>query len=347
MRACLPMSVRSTRLGVRHREWVSGESRRVIEWSTMKIRPVNGECRVGRGRKWALSTATATALLAAALMTPSAASAATAVGHYDPYGSSLSSNPYTSTTSTPVTSTSDTSTPVTSTSDTSTPVTSTSDTSTPVTSTSDTSTPVTSTSDTTSSDTTTPDTSTSETTSTTSTTSPTTSSSTTPAELAVFDPGPCVGAYVTASGSGFTPGEPITVQRDGVVIVTVPAGADGTFSTRVDIEGVQNGDHAITATGTLSGFSATEVFDVEPQICTTDGTVATPATVSAVVLYSVAGTNGGTTVVGLASTGFPVGSALAGAALALMVGTMLLVAARNRRGARAAGGLSDDGPRHL
>ena len=51
--------------------------------------------------------------------------------------------------------------------------------------------------------------------------------------------------------------------------------------------------------------------------------------------------------VGLASTGFPVGSALAGAALALMVGTMLLVAARNRRGARAAGGLSDDGPRHL
>ena len=163
----------------------------------------------------------------------------------------------------------------------------------------------------------------------------------------MFDPGPCVGAYVTASGSGFTPGEPITVQRDGVVIVTVPAGADGSFSTRVDIEGVQNGDHAITATGTLSGFSATEVFDVEPQICTTDGTVATPATVSAVVLYSVAGTNGGTTVVGLASTGFPVGSALAGAALALMVGTMLLVAARNRRGARAAGGLSDDGPRHL
>jgi hypothetical protein len=163
----------------------------------------------------------------------------------------------------------------------------------------------------------------------------------------VFDPGPCVGAYVTASGSGFTPGEPITVQRDGVVIVTVPAGADGSFSTRVDIEGVQNGDHAITATGTLSGFSATEVFDVEPQICTTDGTVATPATVSAVVLYSVAGTNGGTTVVGLASTGFPVGSALAGAALALMVGTMLLVAARNRRGARAAGGMADGGPRHL
>ena len=161
----------------------------------------------------------------------------------------------------------------------------------------------------------------------------------------MFDPGPCVGAYVTASGSGFTPGEPITVQRDGVVIVTVPAGADGSFSTRVDIAGVQNGDHEITATGTLSGFSATGVFDVEPQICTSDSTVTTPA--SAVVLYSVAGTTGGTTVVGLASTGFPVGSALSGAALALMVGTMLLVTARNRRGARAAGGLSDNGPRHL
>ena len=152
---------------------------------------------------------------------------------------------------------------------------------------------------------------------------------------------------MTASGSGFTPGEPITVQRDGVVIVTVPAGADGSFSTRVDIAGVQNGDHEITATGTLSGFSATGVFDVEPQICTSDSTVTTPASF-AVVLYSVAGTTGGTTVVGLASTGFPVGSALSGAALALMVGTMLLVTARNRRGARAgAGGPSDNGPRHL
>ena len=75
---------------------------------------------------------------------------------------------------------------------------------------------------------------------------------------------------MTASGSGFTPGELIELKRDGAVVATVAAGADGTFAVRVDIAGVQNGEHTITAAGTLSGFTATENFSIEAQVCLVD-----------------------------------------------------------------------------
>jgi hypothetical protein len=174
-------------------------------------------------------------------------------------------------------------------------------------------------------DTTTPDTTTPETT------------TTTPAELAVFDPGPCVGAYVTASGSGFNPDEAIDLSRDGVIITTVAAGADGSFSVRVDIAGVQNGEHVITATGTMTGFSSSGTFDVEPQVCTTES----GTTVVAVVLAT--GPAAVSSESALATTGFPVAPVLAAALLALLVGTMLLVVTRNRR--RLPSG--SEGPQHL
>ena len=170
-----------------------------------------------------------------------------------------------------------------------------------------------------------------------------TTTETTPAELAVFDPGPCVGAYVTASGSGFNPGETIDLSRDGVTVLAVAAGADGTFAVRVDIAGVQNGEHVITATGTTSGFSSSGTFDVEPQVCTSES----GTTVIAVVVAagSVAASSDSSLATGsLATTGFPVAPVLALAVLALLVGTMLLVATRNRRSLRPA---DSQGPSHL
>jgi hypothetical protein len=160
----------------------------------------------------------------------------------------------------------------------------------------------------------------------------------------VFDPGPCVGAFVTASGSGFTPGEPIDLQRDDVTIATVPADAGGSFAVRVDIAGVQDGQHVITATGTLSGFSASGVFDVEPQVCTTStGSTVTASSGSQTVVLVVAGNS-----TPLASTGFPASTAVAAALLALVVGTMLLITTRYRRGVRESLGVSaGDDPRHL
>src|SRR5664279_934820 len=164
---------------------------------------------------------------------------------------------------------------------------------------------------------------------------------TTPAELAVFDPGPCVGAFVTTSGSGFGAGEPIDLLRDGVTVTTVAAAADGSFSVRVDIAGVQNGVHVITATGTISGFSSSGAFDVEPQVCTTESGTTVVAVVATESGAAVVVAGSGTA---LASTGFPTVQVLAAAVLALLVGTMLLIPTRNRRVARPS---DNAGPRHL
>src|SRR5664279_3659472 len=186
--------------------------------------------------------------------------------------------------------------------------------------------------------------STSETTPETDTTTETTTTpetDTTPAELAVFDPGPCVGAFVTTSGSGFGAGEPVDLLRDGVTVTTVAAAADGSFSVRVDIAGVQNGVHVITATGTISGFSSSGAFDVEPQVCTTESGTTVVAVVATESGAAVVVAGSGTA---LASTGFPTVQVLAAAVLALLVGTMLLIATRNRRVARPS---DNAGPRHL
>ena len=104
---------------------------------------------------------------------------------------------------------------------------------------------------------------------------------------------------------------------------------------RVDIAGVQNGVHTITATGTLSGFTATGEFDVEPQVCVT-GSSGTPVTTgSQLTVVVVAGSS-----TPLAATGFPTASVLAAAVLALVVGTMLLIATRHRRTVRTSYGPS-------
>ena len=145
------------------------------------------------------------------------------------------------------------------------------------------------------------------------------------AELAVFDPGPCVGAYVTASGSGFTPGEPIALSRDGVLLITVPAAADGTFSARVDISTIQGGVHVVTAVGTGSGYTATGSFDVDSRVCVTTSPAGTG---SAVAVVSVTTANSNT--VALASTGFPTGTFVGIAALAMLAGSVLLFAVRRR-----------------
>ena len=88
----------------------------------------------------------------------------------------------------------------------------------------------------------------------------------------MFDPGPCTGAFVTAHGSGFIPGEEITLLRDGVPIGTVNAAADGTFEQRVDLEGVDFGTHVVTATGSQSDFVASEEFETQAQVCESGST---------------------------------------------------------------------------
>ena len=144
----------------------------------------------------------------------------------------------------------------------------------------------------------------------------------------MFDPGPCAGAFVTAHGSGFIPGEEIILLRDGVEISRVNAAADGTFEERVDLEGVDFGTHVVTATGTESDFVAIEEFETQAQVCES-GSTTVPTTTGAVIV--------------LASTGFPTGLLLGTAALVMFAGVVLLVAAR-RRQFDATGGST--GPQH-
>jgi hypothetical protein len=126
----------------------------------------------------------------------------------------------------------------------------------------------------------------------------------------------------------------------------VSAASDGSFAVRVDIAGVQDGDHVITATGTISLFTATGVFGVEAQVCasgsaTTIVTVVASGTQAAVVVVSKGATP-------LAATGFPAASAFAAALLAVLVGTSLLIASSHRRSVRVSVGIGEgDPPRHL
>ena len=150
----------------------------------------------------------------------------------------------------------------------------------------------------------------------------------TPAELAVFDPGPCIGAYVTASGSGFTVGEPIVLSRDGVPLTTVPAGADGTFDVRVDISTVQNGDHVVSALGVDSGYTASGTFAVVSQVCETGGSAVASVHVTSA---DVDDTSSDANAVVLATTGFPTATLVGIAALALLAGAGILYAVRRRR----------------
>ena len=131
---------------------------------------------------------------------------------------------------------------------------------------------------------------------------------------------------MTASGSGFNPGEEITILRDGVTIATVNAGTDGTFSTRVDLDGVDFGTHVVTAVGSSSDFSATGVFETQAQVCVSGSTTVSTTTGAVVVL---------------ASTGFPTGLLLGTAALVMFAGVLLVVAARRRRELGA-----ETGPQH-
>ena len=99
----------------------------------------------------------------------------------------------------------------------------------------------------------------------------------------------------------------------------------------------------ITATGTISLFTATGVFGVEAQVCTSGSgtTVVGSGTQAAVVVVARSATP-------LAATGFPAASAFAAALLALLVGTSLLIAASHRRSVRVSVGIAEgDGPRHL
>jgi antitoxin (DNA-binding transcriptional repressor) of toxin-antitoxin stability system len=71
------------------------------------------------------------------------------------------------------------------------------------------------------------------------------------------------GGSVTFSGSGFEPGETITITVDGVVVATVTASSDGTFSVRLKLSSV--GTANLVATGESSGVTASSTVTVKAK----------------------------------------------------------------------------------
>lgn len=93
------------------------------------------------------------------------------------------------------------------------------------------------------------------------------------------------GTGVTASGTGFTPGETIQITVNGASLGTAQADQNGNFTTSVQVPNVAPGQYVVTATGQTSGASASASFVVTgagatatPTVTATPGPTAAPAT---------------------------------------------------------------------
>jgi hypothetical protein len=130
-------------------------------------------------------------------------------------------------------------------------------------------------------------------------------------KVSVSNQAPAAGSSITISGSGFTPGETVTIRLDnGTQFPSVVANASGSFSEVVVLGVGLAGAHTITATGTTSGHSASIKIQV--------------AGVGASAIPNASGT-------GLAFTGASVIGIGALGGLLLVGGGLMLLAGRRRK----------------
>ena len=125
------------------------------------------------------------------------------------------------------------------------------------------------------------------------------------------------GGSLIVTGSGFLPGETVTLvlHSTPVTLGTAPADSQGAFSTSVIIPAdTTPGNHTIVGTGNTSGLTATTSI-VVVSATTTGGT-------------STGGSSGGGS---LAFTGADIAAMAGVGAIALALGGMLVFAGRRRR----------------
>ncbi|HYO17885.1 MAG TPA: hypothetical protein VES02_04365 [Dermatophilaceae bacterium] len=125
----------------------------------------------------------------------------------------------------------------------------------------------------------------------------------------VSDQTPAAGSSLTFCGSGFQPGETVTIVLDnGTTYPSVTADAAGDFCTTIVLGASLSGTHTLTATGTTSGITAS-------------------TTIQVLGVSANAGPTGG----GLAFTGAAVIGIGALGGLLLVGGGMILFATRRRK----------------
>jgi hypothetical protein len=126
----------------------------------------------------------------------------------------------------------------------------------------------------------------------------------------VSDQTPVAGSSLTFCGSGFQPGETVTIALDnGTNYPSVTADAAGDFCTTIVLGASLSGTHTLTATGTTSGITSTTTIQVA----------------------GVSATAGTTPSGGLAFTGAAVIGIGALGGLLLVGGAAMVVAGRRRK----------------
>lgn len=138
------------------------------------------------------------------------------------------------------------------------------------------------------------------------------------AATSVSDQTPAAGSSFTVTGSGFQPGETVTVRlRGGATLGTTTADAGGNFSLRVTLPAGVTGTQTIVSTGETSGATSSITIQVGGV-----GTTAGDGTGS---------TSGGNNDDALANTGALVLGISTLALMLLVGGTLMLFAVRRRK----------------
>jgi hypothetical protein len=129
----------------------------------------------------------------------------------------------------------------------------------------------------------------------------------------VSNQNPAAGGTITFSGSGFLPGETITITLDnGTTFPSVVANAAGAFSTTITLSAGLSGTHTLTATGTTSGRTSSTTIQVAAASANAG---VTPSTSTGGLAFT------GAAVVGIGALG----------ALLLVGGAAMVLAGRRRK----------------
>jgi hypothetical protein len=126
----------------------------------------------------------------------------------------------------------------------------------------------------------------------------------------VSNQAPTAGSNVTFCGSGFQPGETVTIALDTTTKPSVAADSSGAFCTTIVLGATLTGTHTLTATGTTSGSTSSTQIQVA-GVSASAGTTPTGGLVF----------TGAAVVIGIGALG----------GLLLVGGAIMVLAARRRK----------------
>ncbi|MCW2526481.1 MAG: hypothetical protein JWM76_1341 [Pseudonocardiales bacterium] len=153
----------------------------------------------------------------------------------------------------------------------------------------------------------------------------------TPVGLSITDPTLCSADAATAMGTGFQPGETVTLAFQGASVATIVVDGEGNFTYTYQLpDNLEEGAYPVTAIGNLTATMATTSVTIPSTGCPLtkaelDRLAAEAAAASAAALAASQKSNG------LAFTGFQAASVGVVGLILIGGGLLLTVASRRRR----------------